>query len=167
MHKLLLLYTWLIRTIMYFLPDQPLIMAFRGKLYAFAMKECGKNFQVSSNTILRNLGNISVGKNVYLAPNVVINAIDNILFEDEVMIGFNSVLVSGNHSMSNNSFRYGESIKKPIHIKKGSWVGANCTIIAGGVLPKSSVLAANSSLKDSYVKTGIYAGNLAKLIKEF
>jgi acetyltransferase-like isoleucine patch superfamily enzyme len=167
MHKLLLLYTWFVRTILYFLPDQPVIMAFRGKLYSFAMKKCGNNFQVSSNTILRNLRKISVGNNVYLAPNVVVNAIDDIILEKDVMIGFNSVIVSGNHTRLNNSFRFGKSLKEKIIIKEGSWVGANCTVIAGSIIPPSSVLAANSCIKDKYVVSGVYAGNLAKLIKEF
>jgi maltose O-acetyltransferase len=67
-------------------------MRFRGFLYGIAMKRCGVNLQVSSSVIFKNLENCSFGRDVYLAPNVVINAIAKIKLEDEVMVGFNSVL---------------------------------------------------------------------------
>ena len=165
-HKFILLYSWFIRTVGYFLPDQPLLMSFRGKLYSLVMKECGQNFQVSSNAIIKGLENLSVGNNVYLAPNTVINTIGNIILEDDVMIGFNSVIVSGNHSMINGSFRFGKSLTKSIIIHKGSWIGSNCTILAGANIPKSSILASNSSLGKTFTTIGVYGGSPAKLIKE-
>ena len=54
-HKFLLLYSWFVRTIMYFLPDIPFIMRFRGFLYGVGMKKCGKDFQVTHNAIIKEL----------------------------------------------------------------------------------------------------------------
>ncbi|WP_264346299.1 acyltransferase [Rheinheimera sp. MM224] len=123
------------------------------------------DFQVSASAILRNLENIHVGQNVYIAPNVVINAITSITLEDEVMIGFNSVLVSGNHTLVDGSYRYGKSKVKQIIIGKGSWIAANCTVIAGTKLAEGSLLAANSSISGEFVDTGIYGGVPARKIK--
>lgn len=164
-HKTLLLYTWFIRTIFLIFPDQPLVMKVRGYCYSFGMKSCGKNFQVSASVILRNLENMDVGKDVYLAPNVIINAIDIVCLMDEVMIGFNSVLVSGNHSLVNGSYRYGDSLTDRIEIGRGSWIGANCTVVAGAHLGPSSLLAANSCLSGVHGRKGIYGGVPCKLIK--
>jgi maltose O-acetyltransferase len=141
-------------------------MSLRGKLYALGMKKAGKNFQVSSSTIIKGLENLTVGNNVYLAPNIVVNVIDEIIIDDEVMIGFNSVVVSGNHTMINGSFRFGKSEKKPIIVNKGTWIGANCTILAGANIPKSSIIAANSSVGKCFYRSGIYGGSPAKFIKE-
>ncbi|MCL1049582.1 hypothetical protein L2755_08125 [Shewanella abyssi] len=165
-HKFLLLYTWFVRTIFLILPDQPLVMRARGCCYSFGMKNCGKNFQASGSVILRNLGNMEFGSNVYLAPNVVINAIANVVLEDEVMIGFNSVLVSGNHSCVNGSYRFGDSLKAPILVGNGSWIGANCTVVAGASLAPSSLLAANSCLKGENVIKGVYGGVPSRIIKK-
>lgn len=164
-HKLLLIYAWFVRTLTYFLPDHPLIMRIRGGFYSVGMIRCGCDFQVSSSVILRNLENIYVGNNVYLAPNVVVNAIDKITLSDEVMVGFNTVLVSGNHSLWSSSYRYGKSNKTPIFIGKGSWVAANCTVIAGAKIGSSTLVAANSAVIGDCTETGIYAGVPVKKIK--
>ena len=64
-HKLLLLYSWFIRTIMFFLPDMPIIMRSRGFLYGLGMAKCGKNIQVTHDAILRDLENICMGGEFY------------------------------------------------------------------------------------------------------
>ena len=51
-HRLLLLYSWLVKTVLFFLPDIPLIMRFRGFLYSLGMPSCGSNFQVAHNVII-------------------------------------------------------------------------------------------------------------------
>lgn len=164
-HRVALLFSWAVRVLMIWLPDHPLFMRFRGFMYSFAMKLCGKNFQVSASVIIKNLPNLSVGNNTYLAPNVVINAIAPISIQDEVMVGFNSVLVSGNHTRSGNSFRYGPSKMAPIDIQSGAWVGANCTILPGAKVGRCSVLAANSALNASTPDFSVYGGVPARLIK--
>ena len=143
----------------------PFLMRFRGFLYGIAMEKAGRNLQVSSSVIFKNLENCFFYDNVYLAPNVVVNAIDKVILEDEVMIGFNSVIVSGNHSALNGSFRFGKSVKTPVFVGKGAWVSANCTLTAGAKLPEGSLLAANSVLTKSISeKFVIFGGVPAKKI---
>ena len=62
------------------------------------------------------------------------------------MIGFNYVLVSGNHSILNNSYRFGIFIKAPIFIDKGAWFVANFTLTACASILECNILAANSLL---------------------
>ncbi|WP_351009474.1 hypothetical protein [Shewanella sp. S1-58-MNA-CIBAN-0166] len=164
-HKFLLIYTWFVRLCFIFFPDQPIIMRIRGFFYSFGMKKCGRNFQVSSSVILRNLEKISVGNNVYLAPNVIVNAVTDVFFSHEVMVGFNSVIVSGNHSFLDNSFRFGTSISSPIMIGSGSWIGANCTVVAGANVPSCSLVAANSCFTGQHTEEGIYGGVPSKFLK--
>lgn len=161
-HLFCLLYSWLIKLITSFLPDQQHIMKFRGWLYSFCIKKCGKNFQVSSTTILRNLENMEIGDNVYFAPNSIINARDIIKIENDVMIAFNSVLVSGNHQLLNGSYRFGESKLKPIIVKEGAWVAANCTVVAGTNIGKGCLIAANSLVKGECLDHHVYIGVPAK-----
>ncbi|MEZ9511771.1 acyltransferase [Vibrio breoganii] len=150
---------------MYFFPDQPFIMRVRGRLYGLLMQGHGSNFQVSSNVILRTLENIRVGDHVYLAPGVIINAGDKVFVDDEVMIGFNSIIAASNHTIFRGSYRFGCSTSKPIELLYGSWVGANCTILSGSVLPKSSVLGAGSVLNSKNVEEGLYVGTPARYVK--
>lgn len=166
-HRLLLLYSWAVRVLLFFLPDVPFIMRFRGMLYGWAMKKCGKNFQVAHNVILNSLEGLSVGDNVYIAMNNVIFSHGSITVEDNVMFGPSCTVTSGNHTFVNGSYRYGEPIEKPILIKEGSWIGANCVVLPGAELPPHSVLAAGAVLTSLVAcEEGIYAGVPAKLIKK-
>ncbi len=165
MHKLSILYSWFIRLSTKFLPDIPSLMRFRGFLYSLMMNECGKNFQVCSTAYINSLHTLKIGSDVYLAHNCVILG-KNVTIEDEVLVGPNTVIVSGNHTLKNNSYRFGKSEIKPILIGKGSWIGANCTILAGAIIPTISVIAAGSvvtkELDESY---SVYAGSPARFIK--
>lgn len=163
--KLGLLYAWFIFTLTFFLPDQKLIMRFRGWLYSFAMPSCGSNFQVSNNTKILGIDKLFVGKDVFLATGCVINTGGEVHLKNGVLIGINSVVVAGNHTMLNGSYRFGVRQLKPIVIGAGSWIGANVTITAGSTVPESSVVAANSVYLSSNDVAGIYAGVPAKLIK--
>ncbi|WP_299807087.1 hypothetical protein [uncultured Shewanella sp.] len=164
-HKISLLYSWFVWATTFFFPDIPLVMRFRGFLYGFTMAKTGRNFQVSSGAKLYCLYNLSCGNDVYIATNVVINACDVIELEDEVMIGIGSVLISGNHSLLNDSYRFGSPVRAPIKIKCGSWVAGNVLVTAGAQLPSSSLLAGGSVLNSAFVDPGIYGGVPAKLIK--
>ena len=169
-HKLLLLYSWFVRTLLIWLPDVPFIMRFRGWLYGLGMRSCGKNFQVAHSASLQGVENFIVGCDAYFANQVIVLASTTIYIEDEVMIGPNSVLVTGNHKLYNGSFRHTSAPARSIFLRKGAWVAANCTVLAGAILPEGSVLSANSclhSIKDEMkvLKYSVYGGNPARIIK--
>lgn len=164
-HKLLLFYSWLVYLLFRLLPDVPFVMRLRGFFYLWFTSNKSYDFQVSSNVMLRNLENLIIGNNVYLAPGVIINAIGTVHLDDEVMIGFNSVLNSGNHTIINESYRYGAKEIKPIYVGFGAWVGANCTIGAGSRIGRCTVIAANSFFSKTSQEFSIYGGVPAVLIK--
>lgn len=165
-HKFLLLYSWFVRTIMYFLPDIPFIMRFRGFLYGLGMKKCGKDFQVTHNAIIKELEGLSVGDNCFLGNGSIIMGSGTIIIEDQVLVAPNVIIISGNHTSQDGSYRYGKGNTGSIRLEYGSWVAGNCAVQKDSTLPSNSVLAANSVLNKNFtVSNGIYAGNPAKLIK--
>lgn len=165
-HKISILYSWFVRTSTKILPDAPIVMKTRGYLYSLMMQSCGKNFQVCSSTYINSLSSLAVGNNVYLAHNTVILG-KSITLCDDVMVGPNTVIVSGNHTFSGNSFRFGKSKIKPILIEKGAWVAANCTILGGSIFPPRSILGAGSVFnKEAVEGECLYAGSPAKKIKK-
>ena len=166
MKNFLLLYSWFVSLLLSWLPDAPLTMRLRGFVYSFALNDCGKNFQVASRVIIRGLANLRIGDNVYIGPNSFINCHELIEIHDEVLIGPNCVITSGNHSNHNKSFRFSKSITAPISIGKGSWIAANCTIIAGVSIKNNVLIAANSCVTKSTTESSIYGGVPAKFIKK-
>ncbi len=169
-HKLLLLYSWFVRTALFFLPNVPVFKRFRGWLYSLGMKSSGRNFQVANDVLLLNLETISVGDNCYIANNSILiaNPQGDIILGNNVMIGPQCVLVSDNHTSFNGSYRYGKCVEGIIIIEDGAWVGAHSTVLLNSKLPSNSCLGGGSLLNKSFdVSNALYAGIPAKLKKTY
>ena len=164
--KLLLLYSWFVRTMLYFFPDIPIIMRFRGFLYGLGMKKCGKDFQVTHDAIIKGLQSIMVGSNCFVGNSSVIMGNGYIIIEDQVMLAPQVILISGNHTSKNGSYRYGQGDVGRIFIGKGAWIAGNSTIQKDSALPANSVLSANSFLNKIYTEeNSVYGGVPAKLLR--
>jgi maltose O-acetyltransferase len=166
-HQIRLLWYWLVRVLLYFMPDHPIIMRFRGWLYSLFMPQAGKNFQVAHNVIMVSAGGLTVGDNVYLAYGCVIIADKDVTIGDNVMFGPLCLVASGNHVFRNGSYRWGEDSYSPIVVGNGSWIGGGGVLLPGAKMPPKSVLAANSTLTKDFSQSpsGIYGGSPAKFIK--
>lgn len=166
-HKVLLIYSWFIRTILFFWPDIPVIMRFRGWLYGLGMKKCGCDFQVTHDAVIKDLCGISVDNHVFVGNGTVIMGSGTIDIEDEVQFAPHCIVISGNHTLKNGSFRYGMGDRGHIQIGRGAWVAGNSTIQRGSKLPAGSVLSANSFLNKVYEEPlSLYGGVPAKFIKK-
>lgn len=115
---------------------------------------------------------ISIGKNVVIRPGTMLFADlrqnGEIVIEDDVLIGSNVHVYVSNHEYSNCNipiYYQGHSFPQSVYIKKGSWIGANVTILKGVTIGENSVVAAGSIVtKDVPAKT-VVGGNPAKIIK--
>lgn len=167
-HKLILLYAWFVRTLLFFLPDSPLFMRFRGWLYGLGMKKCGRNFQISHSAIINGLDLCQFGKNVYIANgcNIVTNGYLHI--GDDVIFGPGVLVSTGNHQFDGNSYRFSTSTKEDVFIGPGCWIGGNSTVLCGSIVPGRSVVGAGAVVtkKSCNGIPGLYAGSPAKLIKK-
>lgn len=158
---------------MFFLPDIPVIMRFRGWLYGLGMAKCGRNFQVTHNVAINTLKSFTVGDNVRLGIFSRLNGSMDGSCEigDEVIVGQGSMISCGNHVFNGRNFRdglkNGSKEFRTIHIGKGSWIGANCTVTAGSSIPAHSVVAAQSCVtpRMEQKEYGIYGGVPAHFIK--
>ena len=165
-HNILLIYSWFIRSLFFFLPDVPIFMRFRGWLYGIGMQKNGRDFQVTHDSIIKGLENISVGNNVFIGNHSILFGSGKTIIGSEVMFGPHVVVVSGNHTFDGESFRYGKEDTGVIIIENGTWIGANSTIVSGTHLPKFSVLGANSFACEKYdEEKSLFAGSPAKFIK--
>jgi acetyltransferase-like isoleucine patch superfamily enzyme len=163
--KASIIYSWFVRVITTWLPDIPIVMRFRGSLYALMMKKCGKNLQVTSTVIFNSLSGLSIGNNVFIGHRTVIIALD-LEIGNEVLIGPNNLISGGNHTFKNGSYRFGQHKARRVLIGAGAWIGGNCSITAGSVLPPRSVLAAGSALTKAFEQPdSLYGGVPARFIK--
>ena len=61
-----------------------------------------------------------------------------------MQLGPYAVLVSGDHTPIDGSYRFGPSNLAPIRICKGSWIAVHATVTKGVLIGRGAILAANS-----------------------
>lgn len=165
----LLRYDWPLHFVLLFtnwLPDNVIILRFRGWLAHFFFIKCGSDLRLGRGIVFYNPSKISLGSNVYIAYGNWFSANAAITLEDQVVVGPKNVFASGNHTKVNGSFRYGKSECKPIRICRGTWIGANCTITAGVVVGSGSVVGANTVVTKIVPENVLFAGNPGLVIKK-
>lgn len=113
----------------------------------------------------------SLGQGVYIGNKVVIgdgvkiqnnvSVYDNVYLEDDVFCGPSMVFtnVYNPRSSINRKEEYRDTI-----VRKGASLGANCTIVCGVEIGKSSFVAAGAVVKDNVAPYSLVAGVPAKHI---
>lgn len=148
------------------LPDNVIFLRLRGYLASFFLRGSSKNLRIGRNITFYNPEKIYIGNNVYIAQGNWFCAGETIKIEDEVLFGPNSIIVSTNHSRKNGSFRYGPSKDKKIIFKKGSWIGGNCSILAGSEIGKGTVVSASSVTYSSIPDNSKFINGQIHILKE-
>ncbi|MEX2785004.1 DapH/DapD/GlmU-related protein [Streptococcus sp. H49] len=104
---------------------------------------------------------MTIGEHVFINHGLTCMSSGGITIEDNVMIGPEAALITANHDFQNlDVLQF-----KPIHIKKGAWIGARSIILPGVTVGEGSVVASGAVVtKDVPAKT-IVGGSPAKKIK--
>lgn len=108
---------------------------------------CGRNFAVNSNTYINAVAGVEIGDNVLLGPNIVIS--------------------SGEHQYGNSrlSVTLQPILKKKIVIGDGVWIGANAVIMPGVELAEGTVVGAGAIVTKSTEPFSVVVGIPARKIK--
>lgn len=138
-----------------------------------------KNIELGNNIIFANESRlyaesateesyIKIGNGVTFNINVMVNA-DNmgeIIIEDDVMIGPNTVFRSANHEFRNPEIpiRLQGHSKGKIKVGNGAWIGANCVILPDVTIGKGAVIAAGAVVTKDVPDLEIAGGVPAKKI---
>lgn len=158
MHLALLIANWL--------PDNVVFHRLRGWLARHFLGSCGPNLRLGRNITFYNPSKIHLGKDVYIAYGCWFMAGEDIYVGDEVIFGPYCVVVSSEHQIVDQSFRYGESKIAKVVIGRGSWIAAHVTVAAGTEIGEGTLIGANAVVSTNIPK-GVLAGGIpAKVIKE-
>lgn len=142
------------------------------------VKLCQKKFKYFSDTADFRAGayaiacsRISIGSRVVIRPGSMLFAEPNgagITIEDDVLIGSCVHFYTGNHSFKRLDVPIIDQGHEPfsdITLKRGCWIAANVTILAGVTIGENSVVAAGSVVTKSIPPGVVAAGVPAKIIK--
>lgn len=158
LHFMLLFTNWL--------PDNVLFLRIRGVLIRPFFGKCGIDLRVGRNVQFHNPELINLGDHVFIAYGCSIMATSLIRIENEVMLSPYCVIISGNHTSMNGSYRYGPPKVAPIVVGKGSWIASHVVVTAGCTIGENSLIAANAVVTDDIPANVIAGGIPAKIINK-
>ena len=104
---------------------------------------------------------IEIGSNVFINSNSLLMARGGITIEDDVMLAANVQLLSNNHDEYDRQVL----LCKPIHIKKGAWIGAGASVLPGVTIGKYAIVGAGAIVTRDVGDYEVAVGVPAKIVK--
>ena len=104
---------------------------------------------------------IEIGSNVFINSNSLLMARGGITIEDDVMLAANVQLLSNNHDEYDRQVL----LCKPIHIKKGAWIGAGASILPGVTSGEYAIVGAGAIVTKDVGDYEVAVGVPAKVVK--
>jgi len=148
------------------LPELTPTLKLRGFLVRKCFNSCGKNLQLTKDVRINQCKNIDIGNDVFLSAGVWVLASNKVVFGDGVMMGPYSIIITGDHTRYNGSFRFGKAVRAPITLGCGSWIGAHSVVAKGVTIGNGAVLAACSVATKNVPEMAVFGGVPAKLIRQ-
>ena len=123
----------------------------------------GENSMVQAPLSGAALDRLKIGNNVFINSHCLAMARGGITIEDDVMLAANVQLLSNNHDEYDRQVL----LCKPIHIKKGAWIGAGASILPGVTIGEYAIVGAGAivtrDVGDYEVAVGVPAKTVKKL----
>lgn len=119
--------------------------------------------RVAPGANIRLAEGIKLGDKVYIGLFTYING--EVYIGSEVTIGPQCTITSNNHMFNPESQSFqGRNENKPIHINRGTWIAAGCTITAGSNIGECCLVCAGSVVTHDFPDYAIVAGIPAKIV---
>jgi len=128
----------------------------------------GVNVKIWNGVQIDSPSKLTIGKNVSINRNCILHAGGTIKIGDDVLIGPNVVVYSQNHNFSEENLvirEQGYSLKA-VTIGNNVWLASNTIVLPGVSICSDVVIGAQSLVTKSIDKSGVYAGNPLKYIKD-
>jgi galactoside O-acetyltransferase len=109
---------------------------------------------------------VHIGKNVYANFNLTLVDDTYIYIGDNVLIGPNVVIISGNHPTSPELRKKGLQYNQSVRIGNNVWIGSGSQILPGIEIGENSVVGAGSVVTKDIPANVMAAGVPCKVIRE-
>lgn len=140
----------------------------RNILYGIAGISFGDS-EVRRNVYISNPNLLKLGTNCFINAGVRFYfgaSEESIEMEDNVFVGPNTVFTVVTHAIGDSDMRAGENIYEHILVRRGVWIGANCTILPGVTIGEGSVIAAGAVVNKDVPPNTLVGGVPAIVIRE-
>lgn len=147
------------------LPNHGVTCSIRGFWIKYFFKKHGNSFALAQSSIISYPENIEVGDNVYFAHRIYVNASRGLLVGNDVTIGPNCIIATGNHDVQNGKV-VNEGSGGKIIINDGTWIGGNVTITGGVTIGHGCIIGAGSVITNDIPDHVLAGGVPARIIKK-
>ena len=111
--------------------------------------------------------NLRLAENVHIGRKTMIDLCEKVTIEKNATISPGvSIITHQSAGVLSPMQRFYPEKFKPVHIKRGAWIGAGAIVLAGVTIGEMSVIAAGSVVTDNVPAHTMYAGVPAKLKKK-
>lgn len=104
------------------------------------------------------------GKRVFINFNCTFLDRGGITLEDDVLIGPNVLLVTENHPEEPAHRK--DVYARPIHIKRGAWLGAGVKVLPGITIGEDAIVGAGAVVTKDVPDGAIVVGNPARIVRD-
>jgi maltose O-acetyltransferase len=143
------------------------------RLRAYALSWAG--FEIGARTVLwgmprivgsKNLyQNLKIGRECWFNIGCYLDLGDRITIDDRAVLGHEVMLLTSSHQMGEADRRAGPIRRAPIHIGKGAWLGARCTVLPGVTIHDGAVVAAGAVVTKDVPANTVVGGVPAQVIR--
>jgi acetyltransferase-like isoleucine patch superfamily enzyme len=129
----------------------------------------GNNCDIETPLFFHNcisFSQLSIGSNCHIGKNCFFDLRNKIEINNHCTIAMGTYLITHFDPGKTNLGPDYSADSKPIQIKENCFIGANCTVLAGVILEKNTLVGAKSLVNNSSQSSTIIAGNPAQKIKE-
>lgn len=111
---------------------------------------------------------LTIGDGTYIGRFVHINAWQNVVIENNVLIADRVFISDSSHNFENTEVPIrlqGDRFEGQVLLKEGCWLGIGVVVLPGVTIGKNAVVASNSVVTKDVPDYGVVGGIPAKLIK--
>ena len=139
----------------------PMTEEYNSLLKDYFGDNLGENSMIIAPIAGAALNQLKIGNNVFINSNSLLMARGGISVEDDVLMAANVQLLSNNHD------EYDRQVLtcKPIHIKKGAWIGAGASILAGVTVGEYAIVGAGAIVTKDVPDYAVVVGSPARVVK--
>ena len=112
---------------------------------------------------------LTIGNGTYIGRFVHINAWQNVVIENNVLLADRVFISDADHNYLNTDIPVilqGDCFKGPVRLKEGCWLGIGAVILPGVTIGKNAVVASSSVVTKSVPDYAVVGGIPAKIIKQ-
>lgn len=125
----------------------------------------GAGTNIFSGLLLRS-PRVSIGANVFINHHCQIIGGGALIVEDDVGIGPGVTFITESHEVGQSWRRMGRPISIEIRVGRGSWIGANATILPGCNIAPGCVVGTNATVTRATEPDGLYVGIPARRVRD-